>query len=213
VDPLVRTFRGKKSEWDMRALKAEQGREQKELLESPGYVITTLLRSVIPDHIMTVWDLNLISYWAEYYFPVLTEGTFITPRGTSPIFYAVPAAIGAKIARPEVPCLCVTGDGSVLPTLSEFATAKKYDIPVVFLVYNNNSYGILDEYMVKRYGLPGSMSLTNPDFVKLAQSFGIKAVRAKTPDELRRALRKETNWTEPFLIEFDYPVFAPPWQI
>lgn len=213
VGELARIFRGRKSDWDFEALKAEQAKEQAALRTSPGYAIVDLLRSAIPDDTMTVWDLNLISYWAEYYFPVLKENTFITPRGTSPIFYAVPAAIGAKIARPELSCLCVTGDGSCLPTLSELTTVRKYDIPVVFLVYNNNAYGILHEYMAERYGLRGAMNLSNPDFVKLAHSFNIKALRVSALDELGRVLREEITWTEPFLVEFDYPVFQPPWEI
>lgn len=213
MDELVRIFRNRRSEWDVEELRAEQSGEQKALPSSAGYAITVLLRSTIPPDTVTVWDLNLISYWAEYYFPVTKEGAFITPRGTSPIFYAVPAAIGAKIARPERPCLCVTGDGSSLPALSELATVKKYNIPVVFLVYNNNGYGILDEYMVKRYGLEGTMDLSNPDFVKLAQSFGIKAARADSLVELGRVLKEDITWDEPFLVEFNFPVFPPPWQI
>lgn len=213
VGELARIFRGRRSEWDIDNLKAEQAREQKALLTSPGYAVTALLRAAIPVDTVTVWDLNLISHWAEYYFDALKERTFITPRGISPIFYAVPASIGAKIARPDRPCLCVTGDGSSLGALSELATVKKYGIPVVFLVYNNNGYGILEEYMAKRYGLEGTMDLSNPDFVKLAQSFGIRAARADSLDELGRVLREEITWKEPFLIEFDFPVFPPPWKI
>lgn len=213
IEDLVQIFKKRKSEWCLEALKAVQTKEHDDLRTSPGYAITTLLRSVIPAGTTTVWDLTLISYWAEYYFPVLRGESFVTPRGTSPTFYAVPAAIGAKIARPDQPCLCVTGDGSSLPSLSELATVKKYNIPVVFLVYNNNSFGVLDEYMTKRYGLEGVMGLSNPDFVKLAQAFGIKSVRARTVDDLGRAFRKEITWQEPFVIEFDFPVFPPPWQI
>lgn len=212
MDELIRIFRNRRSEWDIEKLKAAQAGEQKALLSSAGYAITSLLRSTIPPDTVTVWDLNLISYWAEYYFPVTKEGTFITPRGTSPIFYAVPAAIGAKIARPERPCLCVTGDGSSLPALSELATVKKYDIPVVFLIYSNNSYGILDDYMVKRYGLEGTMNLSNPDFVKLAQSFGLRAVKADNLNELGRVLKEDITWDQPFLVEFSFPVFPPPWE-
>lgn len=213
VQELVGVFRDRKSGWELGALKARQAAERSALLSSSGYAVTALLRSVIPVDTITFWDLNIASYWAEYYFPVLREGTFITPRGTSPIFYAVPAAIGAKIAKPDQPCLCVTGDGACLPTLAELSTVRKYNISVVFLVYNNRSYGILDEYMVRRYGMHSTMDLCNPDFVKLAQSFGIKAVATKTLDDLNRVLKDEVTWKEPLLIEFDFPTFPPPWQI
>ncbi len=213
IEDLAQIFKNRKSEWSLEALKVEQAKEHEDFRTSPGYIITTLLRSVIPAGATTVWDLTLISYWAEYYFPVCRGESFVTPRGSSPTFYAVPAAIGATIARPDQPCLCVTGDGSCLPGLSELATVKKCNIPVVFLVYNNNSYGVLDEYMAKRCGLEGVMNLSNPDFVKLAQAFNIKALRTQTIDELRRVLREEITWQEPFVIEFDFPILPPPWRI
>jgi thiamine pyrophosphate-dependent acetolactate synthase large subunit-like protein len=213
VADLTGLLEGRRSVWNLEEIKAEQARERRPLLTGPGYAVTALLRSVVPSGTTTVWDPSLISYWAEYYFPVLGGESFIMPSGMSPIFYAVPAAIGAKLARPDQPCLCVTGDGSSLPALSELSTVKKYDIPVVFLVYNNDSYGVLDQYMTKRYCVEGAMNLSNPDFVKLAEAFGIKSARAKTLDELGTLFQKNVTWKEPFLIEFDFPAFPPPWQI
>jgi acetolactate synthase-1/2/3 large subunit len=214
VQGLSELLRTKQSAWDLSELKERQKREEAELeKKSDGLAIVRLLRTIIPEETLTVWDLNLIAYWAEYYFPVLHQRTFIEPRGSSSIFYGVPASIGAKLGAPDRPCLCVVGDGGALPTLAELATANQYHIPVTFLVYNNNSYGVLDEYMRKRYGLEHRMDLVNPDFVKLAHAFDVKAVRADNIDGLRNIFLHEVPWDEPFLIDFRYPVFPPPWEI
>ena len=214
VQGLSELLRTKQSAWDLSELKDRQRREEAELeRKSDGLAIVRLLRTIIPEETLTVWDLNLISYWAEYYFPVLHQRTFIEPRGSSSIFYGVPASIGAKLGAPDRPCLCVVGDGGALPTLAELATANQYHIPVTFLVHNNNSYGVLDEYMRKRYRLEHRMDLVNPDFVKLAHAFDVKAGRADHIDALRNIFLHEVPWDEPFLIDFRYPVFPPPWKI
>lgn len=214
VEGLTELLTTRRSAWNLAELRKQQRREEAELQKkSQGLAIVHLLRRLIPEETTTVWDLNLIAYWAESYFPVLHQRTFIEPRGSSSIFYAVPASIGAKLGAPERPCLCVAGDGGALPTLAELATANQYRIPVTFLVYNNNSFGVLDEYMRKRYGLEHRMDLVNPDFVRLAHAFGVKAARAEDIDGLRSLFLHDVPWDEPFLIEFKYPVFPPPWEI
>ena len=169
------------------------------------------MRRVIPDDTVTVWDLNMISYWAEYYFPALRERTFLSPRGISPIFYAFPASLGAKLGNGRTPCLCVTGDGSFLPTAAELATMRKYDVPVVVLIYDNSSFGVLEDYMTRRHYTKGAMGLINPDFSGLVSSFGIKAGRAESLEELEQIFLKDITWDEPYVVEFRYPLFPPPW--
>ena len=213
VESLSGLLKGARFEWDLEDLRRAEEKERR-LLESSssGYRIMKLIRDAIPPETVTVWDLNLIAYWAEYYFPVIHQRTFIMPGGTSPIFFGLPAAIGAKLARPDRPCLCVSGDGGFLPCAAELATITQYAIPLVILVYNNMSYGVLEDYMSASYGIEGSMALTNPDFVKLARSFGIKAKKAATLDRLKRIFAEDVRWDEPFLIEFDYPPVPPPWR-
>jgi acetolactate synthase I/II/III large subunit len=87
------------------------------------------------------------------------------------------------------------------------------NIPVVVLIYNNGAYGILSDAMSATYGIDGAMGLTNPDFVKLAGAFGIKAQRAHSVEKLQETLAKQVSWDEPFVIDFTFPVFPPPWRI
>jgi acetolactate synthase I/II/III large subunit len=204
---------GKTFNWPLCDLKDAQKRERVSLYKGfQGFRIIDLLKKLVPDETTTVWDLNLMAYWAEYYYNVRHQHTFIMPRGISPIFYALPAAIGARLARPERPCLAICGDGSILPTLGELATIQKYKIPVTILVFNNSSFGILEDYMNSTCSMKGAMDLNNPDFVKIALSFGIKAKCAKTLDQLRRIFLNHVPWDEPYLVEFQQPVFPPPWR-
>jgi acetolactate synthase-1/2/3 large subunit len=210
---LPQVLKGRRFDWHLEMLRAAKMKEEDSSLKSsPGHRIIKLLREVIPEETTMVCDLNLPSYWAEYFFPVYHQNTFITPRGISPIFYALPAAIGAKIGRMDRPCLAICGDGGMLPTVGELSTIKKYNLPVVIFLYNNNSFGILEDYMDQTYGRRGSMNLSNPDFIKLAGAFGIKGRCVKSLEALRKVFLRDVTWEEPFLVELDYPVFPPPWR-
>ena len=213
VAELGRIMKGMKYDWNLDLLK-ERERSERVTLEkrSAGFRMVQLIRDAIPEDTATVWDLSLPGYWAEYYFPAVRQRTFIMPTGVSPIFYGLPAAVGAKLSLPDRPVLCVTGDGSFLPCAGDLATIKQYDIPVVVLVYNSGGFAILEEYMRLWYGVEGTMALTNPDFVKLAKSFGLKAKRTTTLSGLRSIFRNDVTWKEPFLIEFRFPPFSPPWR-
>ena len=79
-------------------------------------------------------------------------------------------------------------------------------------IHNNNSFAILEDIMIDRYGIHDSMNLKNPDFVKIARAFGIKAKRTKTLKGLEKIFRNDVTWNEPFLIEFVHPVSPPPWR-
>jgi acetolactate synthase I/II/III large subunit len=211
---LPQIFAGKRFSWNLKKLSDGVSRQEHASFSgSTGFNLVRLLRGVIPDDTVVVGDLNLPSYWAEYFFPVYHQNTFITAGGASPVFYALPAAIGAKIGRTDRPCLAMCGDGGFLPTASELATIRKYNIPVVIFLCNNNSFGILEDYTDTAYGVRGSMDLSNPDFVKLARAFDIKGIRVKTLAAMRRVFLENVTWDEPFLVELNCPVFAPPWRV
>lgn len=214
VGALREVMAGRRSAWDMGEL-ARAGRAEAATLKArhEGFRIVEALRRCIPRNTVTVWDLNMCAYWAECYFPVFGEGTFLFPNGISPIFYALPAAIGAKLGRGADPCLCVIGDGSFAAVAPELATMAAHEIPVVVLVYNNGVYGVLEDYMKNRYaGAEGTMALANPDMVALARAYGIRAERATTLEELEEVFLRRVTWDEPLLVEFRYPLLPPPWR-
>jgi acetolactate synthase I/II/III large subunit len=200
-------------EWDLKYLAILRQKEESLLLkQSSLYTLIKLIRKVVPENTTIVCDLNIPSYWSEYYLPIYLQNSFLMPRGISPIFYSLPASIGAKLGSPERPCMAICGDGGVLPTLGELTTIQQYNIPVIIFVHNNNSFAILEDAMIDRYGIQGSMNLENPDFVKIARAFGIKAKRTKTLKGLEKIFCNDITWNEPFLIEFVHPVSPPPWK-
>jgi thiamine pyrophosphate-dependent acetolactate synthase large subunit-like protein len=200
--------------WDIEDLAISREKEESLLLkQSFLFAFTKLIRKGIPENTTIVCDLNIPSYWSEYYLPVYHQNSFLMPRGISPIFYSLPASIGAKLGRPDRPCIALCGDGGVLPTIGELSTIQQYNIPVVIFIHNNRSFAILEDVMIDRYGIHGSMNLENPDFVKIARAFGIKAKRTKTLRGLEKIFLNDITWKEPFLIEFVHPVSPPPWKV
>jgi acetolactate synthase-1/2/3 large subunit len=116
--------------------------------------------------------------------------------------WGVATALGAKAARPDLPVLCITGDGGFLFNVQELASAVRHHLAVTFVVFNDNAYGNVRRSQVQDYGNRVIASdLTNPDFMKLADSFGIMGLRATSPEALRQALRKALSSNEPALIE------------
>ena len=211
---IQRILKKRTFEWDIKGLAISREKEESLLLkQSSLYALIKLIRKAIPENTTIVCDLNIPSYWSEYYLPVYHQNSFLMPRGISPIFYSLPASIGAKLGRPDRPCIALCGDGGVLPTMGELATIQQYNIPVVIFIHNNSSFAILEDTMIDRYGIHGSMNLENPDFVKIARAFGIKAKRTKTLKGLEKIFRNDITWNEPFLIEFVHPVSPPPWRV
>jgi acetolactate synthase-1/2/3 large subunit len=201
-------------EWDIEDLAISREKEESLLLkQSSLYALIKLIRKTIPENTNIVCDLNIPSYWSEYYLPVYHQNSFLMPRGISPIFYSLPASIGAKLGSHDRPCIALCGDGGALPTIGELATIQQYNIPVVIFIHNNSSFAILEDTMIDRYGIHNSMNLKNPDFVKIACAFGIKAKRTKTLKGLEKIFRNDITWNEPFLIEFVHPVSPPPWKL
>lgn len=171
-----------------------------------------ILRRALPDDTIVVNDQTGLTYWMELKFPVLAPRTFLYPTGSAVLGYAVPAAIGAKLARPERPVVAVAGDGGFMFSVAELATAVKYRLPVVFLVVNDERFGAI-KYLQETFyeGRWGETELSNPDFVALARAFGLRGERLPAvealPDALARALAAEG----PTVLELRMSL-APPWE-
>ncbi|HEU0158906.1 MAG TPA: thiamine pyrophosphate-dependent enzyme, partial [Hyphomicrobiaceae bacterium] len=122
-------------------------------------------------------------------------------------------ALGAKIARPDVPVVSVNGDGGFMFNVQELATAVQFRIGVVSIVFNDNAYGNVRRMQQDLYGGRRIASdLKNPDFVRLAESFGAMALRATSPAELRGCLRRALKETGPVLIEVPIGETPAPWD-
>jgi acetolactate synthase-1/2/3 large subunit len=121
--------------------------------------------------------------------------------------------LGAAHARPDVPVVSISGDGGAMFTIAELATAAHHNIPINIIVMNDNAFGNVRGIQRDNYGERFVASdLTSPDFVKLAQSFGVTAARATTPDELHGELSKAIQTPGPNLIEVPVGEFPSPWK-
>ncbi len=171
------------------------------------------LRASLPDEAIVVNDQTGINYWMEWRFPVLAPRTFLYPVGSATLGYGVPAAIGAKIARPERPVICVVGDGGFMYSVNELATAVKYRLPVVFLVMNDDRYGAIKYLQEALFeGRWGEADLANPDFVALAHAFGARGERVAGVDALGAAIARALTADGPTVLELRMTI-APPWEL
>ncbi len=147
----------------------------------------------------------------EWRFPVLAPRTFLYPVGSATLGYGVPAAIGAKIARPERPVICVVGDGGFMYSVNELATAVKYRLPVVFLVMNDDRFGAIKWLQETLFeGRWGEADLTNPDFPALARAFGARGERVADVDALGAAISRALAADGPTVLELR---IEPPWEL
>nr|WP_237549956.1 thiamine pyrophosphate-binding protein [Streptomyces sp. SID1034] len=147
--------------------------------------ILAAVREALPAGAPSFWDMTILAYWAWSAWP----GAMHSAQGAGGLGYGFPAALGAAAADPEHPVLAVSGDGGAMYSIAELATARQYDLPVTWLIVDDGGYGILREYMTDTFGEATATELARPDFVALAESFGVPAVRT-TPDTLTADLAK-----------------------
>jgi acetolactate synthase I/II/III large subunit len=200
-----------RARWDwarLAALRADTGpRFTREVADAIG-----TLRRALPDDAIVANDQTGLTYWMEYKFPVLMPRTFLYPTGSAVLGYAVPAAIGAKLARPDRAVLAVAGDGGFMFSVAELATAVKYRLPIVFLVVNDERFGAIKYLQEKFYdGRWGEADLTNPDFVALARAFGARGERVAQLDALPAAIARGLAADGPTLLELRMSL-EPPWE-
>ena len=129
--------------------------------------------------------MTILAYWAWSAFDARHPNTMHSAQGAGGLGYGFPAALGAAAADRTKPVLAVSGDGGAMYSIAELATARQYDLPVTWLIVDDGGYGILREYMTDAFGEATATELSRPDFVALAESFGVPAVRT-TPESLPR---------------------------
>ncbi len=184
---------------------------------SPRYTariaaIVNTLRDALPDDAIVVNDQTGLCYWMEYHFRVLAPRTFLYPATSATLGYAVPAAAGAQIARPDRPVVAVAGDGGFMFSVNELATAVKYRLPIVFLVLNDNRYGAIKWLQETLFGRWGEADLSNPDFPALARAFGAAGERVEEIEALPAAIARGLRRDRPTVIELPWAI-DPPWEL
>ena len=178
--------------------------------EIPGSASWRRSRAALARDAIVANDAALVNGWTSQHLPSYTPRSVLFPSGFAALGFALPAALGAKIAFPERQVVAVCGDGGFLFTAQELATAVQYGLAVVVLVFNDGSYGSIARLQQAQFGAAFAADLVNPDFVRLAEAFGAWAARASTPEEVGAALAAALRANRPALIEA--PVrLEPPW--
>ena len=170
----------------------------------PQMAYLDVLRTALPRDAFLVEEISQVGFAAWCGFPVYEPRKLVTGGFQGNLGHGFQTAIGVKIANPNTAVVSITGDGGFMYGVQELATAVQYGIGLIVLIFNNNSFGNVRRDQIRHYqGRVFGSELVNPDFLKLADSFGAEAFRASTPAELRRCLQAAlTNTSDkPTVIE------------
>lgn len=160
------------------------------------------LRASLSRDAILVNDMNTLSYAAVERFASYSPRRFLFPRGFGTLGYAVPAAVGAKLAAPDTEVVAIAGDGGFLFTGEELATSVRLKQNLPIIIWNNNAFGAIRATRTAAYGRSSSDDeLVNPDFVAYAQAFGAAGTRVGSPEELQPALAAAFKREGPTIIE------------
>ncbi|MEE9564205.1 MAG: biosynthetic-type acetolactate synthase large subunit, partial [Candidatus Hydrothermarchaeaceae archaeon] len=199
--------KGKKNQWTKKI--AEYKKEFSPKMDyndvplKPQMVIKEIMTVLSEDDIV-VTEVGQCQMWAAHYLGRTKPKTFISSGGLGTMGFGFPAAMGAKVAKPERNVIDIAGDGSFLMNSQELATVVEEDIPVVVGVLNNRYLGMVRQWQELFYdGRYSGVDLGNsPDFVKLAEAYGAEGIRAEKPKEIAPAVKEAFKSGKPTVIDF-----------
>ena len=172
------------------------------------------MRAALPPEGIFVDEVTQLGFASRLAFPVERPGTFLSPGYQDNLGWGFGAALGVKAALPDRAVLAIAGDGGIMYQIGELATAVQHKLAVVLVVFDNGMFGNVRRIQEEQYGNRIiAADLVNPDFVKLAESFGVAAFRARTPAELERALREAFALNAPALVHVPCGVMPSPWDM
>jgi acetolactate synthase-1/2/3 large subunit len=221
VDAVLSSLNNRKphTEWDLAAFKEKHRRwydEKAKAAPEPGkplkpQAIMEAVNQSLTDEDIIVCDASLASGWAAAYLQLRTAGRrFMAPRGLAGLGWGAPAAIGAALASSQPGrILCLAGDGGFSYSVQELEVMKRFNLPVVSLVLNNDVLGwikhVQRDFYQEKYI---STDFSHVDFSLVARGFGARGYTARTLSELREALELEKSPQGPAVIE----VISDPWE-
>jgi acetolactate synthase-1/2/3 large subunit len=173
------------------------------------------LRAAIPEDGILVSELTQVGYCTRFMYPVYGPNTFILPGYQGTLGYGFPTALGAAVGNPRRPVVSITGDGGFGWNMQELATARKYNLRVVTVVFNDHHFGNVRTMQRQQFGQDQTygVDLFNPRFDKLAEAFDIPFARVNRPDNLEGVLREALNAGGPSLIEAEVAEMPSPWHL
>lgn len=171
------------------------------------------LQRVLSDDAIVVSGITNVGYWSHFALRVRRPRTYLTASYFATLGFEFPTALGVKVAAPGCPVVCLAGDGGFMYALPDLATAVQYGINVVALVFADGAFGASKNDQLTRFqGRVVGTEFHNPDFVRIAEAFGAKGLRAE-PDSVGNALEEAIVANRPTVIEVPIPTLVPPFQI
>ncbi len=166
------------------------------------------IRQALGREDILISDVGLHKLWIGRMFPAYEPNTVLIANGLAGMGFAVPAAIGAKLVHPDRNVVTVNGDGGFLMNCQELETAVRLKTSIVNVIWENSQYGSIVWKQDKKFGTHFGTDFTNPDFVKLAEGFGMPAWRCDSADEFGERLRQALGLDVPSLIvlPIDYSI-------
>ena len=171
------------------------------------------IRAAMADDDILVSELTQVGYYSTVAFPARTSGAYLTPGYQGTLGYGFPTALGAAIGNPGRRVVSITGDGGFGWGLAELATARRYNLDMTVVVFNDGQYGNVRRIQARTFGAVFATELTNPDFQLLAQSFGLRSVRVEGPGAFAQALGTARSIGGPWLIEAVVGEMDSPWSL
>lgn len=169
---------------------------------TPKQILDTIAR-LMPQDTIVATDVGQHQMWAIQHFHFDYPGQLLTSGGFGTMGFGLGAAIGAKVGNPDKTVIHITGDGSFRMNCNELATEQHYDIPVITFIFNNRTLGMVRQWQTLIYNKHYSQTtLTHgPDFVALAEAYGLKGKRVSTVEQLEGAIREAKEWGHGYVVD------------
>ena len=206
--------------WIKRIEEIKNSFDQKESPDSEqlGVKVVKKIREILPPEAILTTGVGKHQMWCELFYKVIKPRTWITSTGYGTMGFGLPAAIGAKVAKPGVPVVNLDGDGSFMMTENSLAVCTEENIPVISVVLNNNSLGLVEQwqriFFNERYSAVKFKSV--PDITKLSEAYGVEAIRNEDVEGFEKAFKYAVKSEYPTVIEMIispeedvYPFVAP----
>lgn len=197
---------------EIAAYKEEFQKNNQVHIEDPSYPmrperILEEVRQELPRDAYVTTDVGWNKNGVGQRFPIYEAGTVLTPGGFATMGFGSPAALGVKIAQPDKVVVSLVGDGGFGQNPSVLATAVEENVAVIWIIMNNNSYGVIAGLEKAAFGTTfGTLFLKDgesysPDFATIAKGYGVEGVKVQSADEFRPALKRAVESKKPFVID------------
>ncbi len=170
------------------------------------------IRSALPPGALVFNDPTTIAFWARSHWKTDSPRTWFVPSGFGTLGFAMPASIGARLARPDTPSIAIIGDAGVMFTIQDLMTAVQENVPAIVVVFNDEGYGVERRHQDHLYGRRSGVDVRPPDFVALAHAFGARGIRVDDLSRVGDTVASVLEEEGPTLIEvpnrFNHPGYG-----